>query len=304
MTREEKNKEMQDEFDYEETKEKRKEKTKKIIKISSIIIILLSLLFIHTKFIATSGIKVKEKRLTFSNIPDSFNGVKIIQFSDLQYGSNIYIENVDKLVKKINLRNPDIIIFTGDLIDETYKIKNDEIEKIIKSLKKLNANIGKYAVNGDEDNENFTTILTQAGFNVLDNNYDLIYNQKNEPILITGLSSSKTRNINKSFEYFKSDNVNKDIFTISIMHEADDIDKIIKDYKVDIAFAGGNLNGQIYIPKVGGLFTRKNATKYTKPYYKLNNTRLYISSGIGTDNIGLRLFNKPSINFIRLAKSR
>lgn len=302
MTREELNKEIQDEIEYEELKEKRKKAVKKVIKIIAIIFIISLVFIVYTKIISTNGLKVKEERIELKKIPDSFNGVKIIQFSDLQYGSTIFEEEVKSLVKKINTRNPDIVVFTGDLIDQDYKIKHEEKEKIIKELNKINANIGKYAVSGDEDKEYFNTIFTQAGFTVLDDSYDLIYNKENNPILITGLKS-ETKDIDKAFSYYKEEKSNKDIYSILIMHEPDTIDQVLNNYKVDLALSGGNLNGEIYIPKVGGLITRKDAKKYTKEYYKINDTRLYVSSGIGTDKLGIRLGTRPSINFLRLAKT-
>ncbi len=302
MTREELNKDIQDEIENEEIKEKRKKLVKKVIKIIVILFIISVIFIVYTKIISTSGLKVKEERIEIKNIPDSFNGVKIIQFSDLQYGSTIFEDELKSLVKKINKRNPDIVIFTGDLIDQDYQAKHEENENIIKELNKINANIGKYAVSGDEDKDNFNTILTQAGFTVLDDSYDLIYNKENNPILITGLKS-KTKDINKAFSYYKDEKSNKDIYSILIMHEPDTIDKVLNNYKVDLALTGGNLNGEIYIPKVGGLLTRKDAKKYTKSYYKINDTRLYVSSGVGTDKLGIRLGTMPSINFLRLAKT-
>ena len=85
------------------------------------------------------------------------------------------------------------------------------------------------------------------------------------------------------------------------MHEAVSIDEVISKYKVNLALAGGNLNGQIRFPGIGGLLTRENASKYLNEYYKISNTNLYISSGVGTDNSQIRMFNRPSINFFRLA---
>ncbi|MBP3840763.1 MAG: metallophosphoesterase [Bacilli bacterium] len=301
MTREELNKDISDEIEEEELKEKRKKIVKKVLKIILIVFSICIAFIIYTKIISTSGLKVNEKRLEISNIPESFNGVKIIQFSDLQYGSTIFEDELNSLVEKINKRNPDIVVFTGDLIDKSYKIKHEEIERIIKSLSKINSNIGKYAVNGDEDKDNFNTILTQSGFTVLDNSYELVYNGENTPILITGISSNN-KDIDKTFSYFKEEKSNKDIYNILIMHEPDTIDKVLENYKVDLALSGGNLNGEIYIPKIGGLFTRKDAKKYTKSYYEINNTKLYVSSGVGTDELGIRLGTFPSINFLRLAK--
>ena len=120
--------------------------------------------------------------------------------------------------------------------------------------------------------------------------------------MITGLSSSsKNRDIDKAFEYFNDPTSNKEIYSIVIMHEADSIDEVISKYKVNLALAGGNLNGQIRFPGIGGLLTRENASKYLNEYYKISNTNLYISSGVGTDNSQIRMFNRPSINFFRLA---
>lgn len=301
MTREELNKEMQDEIEYQEKKEKRSILIKKLLKVFIILFVITFAFILYTKYISTSGLKVKEERLELSNIPDSFDSIKIIHFSDLQYGSTIFEDELKTLVKKINETNPNIVIFTGDLIDNDYSITHKENEEIIKELSKIKADIGKYAVSGDEDTDNFNTILTQAGFTVLDNNYDLIYSSLNTPILICGISS-KNKDIEKAFSYFNEENSDKNIFNILAMHEPDTIDKIKDKYKVDIALTGGNLNGEIYIPKIGGLITRKGAKKYTKSFYQLDNTRLYVSSGIGTDKIGIRLGTVPSINFLRFAK--
>ena len=112
-------------------------------------------------------------------------------------------------------------MFTGDLIDKNYNVSHKEIEKIIKALSNLNADIGKYAVTGDEDNDNFTTILKQAGFTILDNNYDLIYNRSNNPILITGLSSSsKNRDIDKALNILMIQHqIKKFIVSLSCMKQ-------------------------------------------------------------------------------------
>lgn len=300
-TREELNKDIHDEIEYEEKKEKRKKVAKRIFKILIFIFVITTSFLLYNYFITTSGLSVNEKRIKSDKLPDNFNGSKIIQFSDLHYGSNIFIDDVKLLVKKINERNPDIVVFTGDLIEDKYKIKTEEQEKLIKELSKIDAELGKYAVSGDEDKDSFNTIFMQAGFTILDNNYDLVYKDENNPILIVGLSS-KDKDIKKAFSYYDQEGSNKEIFNILIMHEVDTIDEVMKNYNVDIALSSGNLNGMIYIPKVGGLITRKNAKKYTKDYYKIKNTNLFVSSGVGTDDIGIRLFTRQSINFIRLAK--
>ena len=302
ISREELNKDIHEEIEYEEKKEKRKKIAKRIFKVLIAIFIITLSFLLYNNYITTKGLTLNEKRVVLNNIPESFNGAKIIHFSDVHYGSNIFIDEIKELVKKVNETKPDIILFTGDLIEAKYQIKTKEQEYLIKELNKLDAELGKYAVSGDEDNETLNTILTQAGFTLLDNNYDLIYKDTNTPILITGISHNI--DIKKAFSYYADEKNDKNIFNILIMHEPDHIDQIIDKYNVNLSFNGGNLNGMIYVPKIGGLITRKNAKKYTKDHYKIKNTNMFISSGVGTDNIGIRLFTRQSINLIRLSKKK
>ena len=76
----------------------------------------------------------------------------------------------------VNERKPDIVVFTGDLIDKKYELSSEEQEKLIKELKGITATLGKYAILGDEDNEKISTIFNQSDFTILRNEYDLIYN--------------------------------------------------------------------------------------------------------------------------------
>ena len=287
-------------------KEDKKEKRKKIINTSFKITLWLSIiimsLFIIFRYIGNYGLIVKEQSLIYSSLPSSFHGIKIIQFSDLHYGTTIKTKELKKIVEKINNIRPDIIVFTGDLIDKNYSITKQETENVKELLNKMNATLGKYAVQGNHDKKNFNNIMKDTNFIVLDNSYDLIYNEGYDPILITGIGSSllKNNDIDKAFNYFNEENANQDIFTINILHEPDIIDTILEKYKVDLAFAGHSHNGQIRLPFTPALVKVKGAKKYYEEKYDINSTKLFISGGIGTSNYPFRLFNHPSINLIRL----
>ncbi len=56
----------------------------------------------------------------------------------------------------------------------------------------------------------------------------------------------------------------------------------------------------VRLPFIGAIYTPKGAKKYYKEYYKVKNTDMYISNGLGTTIMNLRLFNKPSISLYRL----
>ena len=121
-SREEKNKEKQKKFDNMELQENIKNKFILFLKIMVVVLSVILLNVLYTKYISTLGIIVNEKAIYSNSISEEFSGVKVIQFSDLHYGSTIFLDEVKSLVKLINSFKPDIIVFTGDLIDEKYKI--------------------------------------------------------------------------------------------------------------------------------------------------------------------------------------
>ena len=153
-------------------------------------------------------------------------------------------------------------------------------------------------------NFDIKNIYIQSNFTLLDNDYSIIYNESNEKIFIGGVSSYtyEKADINKTMEYF---NNNADIsYKIIMVHEGDYVDSILNNYSdINLILGGHSINGSINIPLVKRTLLPKYATKYYNKYYKVLKSDIYISNGIGVNNINFRLFNVPSINFYRLKKS-
>ena len=283
----------------EQLKETKKSKSKNIIKILFFIIFILIIILLYSRFIGTKGLKVKEYKIVNENFTDNFYGLKIVHITDLHYGNTTNNSDLKKIVDKVNLIKPDIIVFTGDLLDKD--LNNEELEEFKDILNNMKSNIKKYAVNGNHD-ENFSEILKETGFTDLNNNYDSLYNSNNSVILFSGINTNDDINdAIKNINNFLGDeqNTNKIIYKIMLMHEPDKI--LDFDYNnYDLILAGHSHNGQITIPFIGSLYKPNGSKKYYKEYYELEDTKLYISGGIGTSTLKFRLFNKPSINLYRL----
>lgn len=279
---------------------------KKFIRFLFILLLIILLLLIYCRYEGTRGLITKEYKIETNSIPSSFDGLKVLHFSDLHYLRVVDDNMLKKVVEEINLINPDIVIFTGDLIDKDFNINDKQKEQLITILKSINSKYGKYSIIGNhdyiKDKEEIETIYNESNFILLQNTYDIIYNSENEKIFLGGLDtySYDKADIDKVMNYFK-DNDNID-YKIILVHEPDYIDTITSKYDVDLVLAGHSHNGQINIPFVKNFILPYGSKKYYKNYYNVDNTPLYISSGIGESRINLRFLNKPSINFYRINK--
>lgn len=277
-----------------------------IIKFIIIFSLTISCLLLYSRFIATKGLTTKEYKITDSALADNFHGFKIVHLSDIHYGRTTNLKDLKKIVEEVNLLKPDIVVFTGDLIDKDTKLNEDVKKELVDTLNLINSTVGKYAIKGNHDTHflEWENIINEAGFKNLNDTYELIYKDGYTPLLLSGLSSIQNNSVaieerfNNISEYSKNENIT-DLYKIILIHEPDYIDNI--DYSnFNLILAGHSHNGQVRFPFIGAIILPDGAKKYYKEYYKLNNTDLYISSGIGTSEISFRLFNKPSINFYRL----
>ena len=279
---------------------------KKILKWLLIIFIIIFLTVIYARYIGTLGFDTKEYTILEKDIPEGFDGIKIVHFSDLHYNRAINITKVEKIVDEINLINPDIVVFTGDLIDRDVTLSEKDLNKLTNILLKIKAKYGKYAVMGnhdiDYDMNKVIDIYNGSNFKYLDNEYDIIYNKKNEKIFIGGLNSvtHNKDDISKMMSYFTDNKEN--MYKIILVHEPDISDKIVNDYSVNLILAGHSHNGQVRFPIIGPIYTPPYSKKYYDNYYNLDGTNLYISSGLGVSTANYRLWNRPSINFYRINK--
>ncbi len=260
-----------------------------ILKIFFILIILIVVIVLYARYINPYSFKVKEVAVTLDTLNSDYNGFKIVQFSDIHYDRTVNIDKLKKIVKEINKLNPDIVVFTGDLLDNKNLSEKDR-NNIIKYFKKINCKLFKFAVIGDYDKKYlniYKDILEESNFTLLDNTSKLVYYNSKEPLNFIGIT-----NLNNLEELYSND-----YFNITLTHKPDNIKKLSN---TPLVIAGHSLGGQFKIPFIGGIKKIKGANTYIDDYYQVNNTKLYISNGLGTQDISMRIFNTPSITLYRL----
>jgi uncharacterized protein len=247
-------------------------------------------------------------RHTFSHplIPQGFNQFKMIQFSDTHLGFQYSLEQLNKLVDRINKLKPDVVFFTGDLMDEPNKFVNSN--QIIPILLKLNAPFGKYAIYGNHDHggygtDLYDTIMNQSGFVVLKNKGIEIKLVDQTSIHIIGLDDAMLGkpNLAKAMEGLPSDS-----FKILLAHEPDLAEQVVGQ-GVHFQLSGHSHGGQVKVPFVGALITPPYSQLYQEGFYEIGDSTdplsLYVNRGLGTTRLPFRFLAKPELTIFTLKPS-
>jgi hypothetical protein len=103
--------------------------------------------FIYGMIQGRYNYKVLKYELSFEDLPEAFDGVTITQISDIHSGSFTNKEKIEYGVDLINQQKSDIMLFTGDIVNN----KADEMDNWIDVFKNLEAPLGKYSILGNHD---------------------------------------------------------------------------------------------------------------------------------------------------------
>lgn len=254
-----------------------------------IIIIILGI-FIYARFIEPNLLVVKSLNITSNT--NYNNNIRVVFFSDTHFG-NMYDESkLEDIVDKINNLNADLVVFGGDLIDSYYKFPPDT-SYIQSKLKQINASIGKYSVYGNHDygggaEKVFKEIMKNSDFTILENEIEVLSEWN---IKLIGLDDYLLGNPDKSIV----DNIDKNSYNILISHAPDIIDAMNMN-NVNFTISGHTHGGQVTVPILTKKFLPPGGKKYVKGLFDIaNNSKLYVTSGIGLTKVNFRFSNIPEI---------
>lgn len=289
----------------EETKEEEQKNHPLLNKILLNFIILILLIAAYSTLIEPQFINIKEYKVESKLIPESFHGTKIVQLSDIHYGTTINKHQLKKIVEKINNLKPDIVVFTGDLLDKNIELTETSKEELILYLSSINCTLYKYAIYGDEDldNKDYKEIITTANFTLLDNKSIPLYYKDKTPIIITGFNPMISNPTYEILNHKIDDEEITNNFKIVLTHEPDSITNFIS-YQPNLVLSGHSLGGIIDLKFTKPLLLPENSTKYYEDYQKIESTDLYVSNGLGTNSLNMRILNPPSISLYRLYKTK
>ncbi|WP_226578228.1 metallophosphoesterase [Halobacillus litoralis] len=256
----------------------------------------------YARYIEPHMLTVQAHTIENSKIPRSFHNFKILQFSDTHLGFHYDLDQFESLVQRMNKEEAEIIVFTGDLVDEpqTYGFP----PRLIELLQRLDAPLGKYWIYGNHDHggygtEKIRSVMEKSGFQLLQNEQVQIENG-NEAFTLAGLDDVMlgSPKIEETLA-----GVPEESFTILMVHEPDVAD-YYQRYPIDVQLSGHSHGGQVQLPFIGYLVTPPYAEKYVEGHYPLEqDLQLYVSRGIGTTRLPYRFLCRPEISVFQMKTS-
>lgn len=249
--------------------------------------------------------------LNFSNLPPELKGTKITLVSDIHSGPYMTESNMMKYVEVINNLNSDIILISGDHTNSN----KDEVFPLVNAYKNLYAPKGIFATLGNHDYFSDAEFISKVISNdspvkMLRNNAELL-RINGQPLLILGSDDTRDSG-NKTgpviLDYINKAEKNAKSIAASHSEDYENIKKILiyhKPYifdeidnkKFDLIATGHTHGGQVVFAKLGdkSLSIASSVSKYVSGLYSLDNSRMYVSRGIGTVGLPIRVNCPPEI---------
>ncbi|WP_330745761.1 metallophosphoesterase [Chryseobacterium sp. CP-77] len=276
----------------------------------------LSALFIDGITFGKYRHKVRRVRVNFANLPKSFKGYKIIQISDVHSGSFSDPGKLEHAIELINEQKPDLVLFTGDMVNNVA----DEFKPFIPLFSKIQAKDGKFAVLGNHDygdyvtwespaakQENLDTLIgyeKQAGFDMLRNEHRVI--EKNgEKLYILGVDNWGL----KPFPQFGKiedalQGVPESATKILMSHDPTHFDYVVKKHPANIHLTlSGHTHGMQFGLDLKNVKWSPVQYKYPKwaDLYESEGKLLYVNRGFGVLGYPGRVGVLPEITLFELS---
>lgn len=259
----------------------------------------------YAQFVEPHHLTVTNLDLRIPRLPESFNGLRIAQISDLHYGVYTGTNIVSHAVDRVNSLHPDVIVVTGDFITMskdsvpiTDRIFTD-MAVCAKLMGDLKAPLGVFACLGNHDaafdSKYVAETLASFDITVLVNSSRALQRARDR-LWIAGLDDHLGGK--PSFRKTLA-NIPAGEIVVLLVHEPDVADETAR-YPIAVQLSGHSHGAQVKVPVLERLALPPQARKYPYGYYRIANLHLYTNRGIGTIVLPYRFNAPPEITIITL----
>jgi predicted MPP superfamily phosphohydrolase len=269
-------------------------------------------LAIYSGEIERHWIEVTQAQVQLPGLPDAFDGVRLVQLSDIhmeEYTEPFFLRDA---VDKINRMQPDAVLLTGDFVSDVPRSKHFaagaawQCASILSELRcrQLYAVLGNHDVSVGE--ENIIEALTAHGITVLRNEYlpmEHFGDRTGGRIWLAGLDDPYKGDPDPDLAIPASIRNQAKEPVILMCHAPDYADDLLvtpAGRAVDLMLSGHTHGGQVRIPALGPLALPELGKKYVEGWFRFGKMQLYVNRGIGTVGLPFRFACPPEITQLTL----
>lgn len=256
---------------------------------------------LYARFVEPNLLVVRRLSFPAKRLQDD---CRVVFFTDTHFGKNKPVDSAKQLVERINRLEPDLVIFGGDLLDNYARDQEQmDLELLREQLSSIEAPGGKYAVWGNHDwgggaARIYQRFMESCGFQVLKNESLLLEEYQ---LQLLGYDDYLTGELEGQPDFIEG------VFPLLVAHEPYTA-QLLSDIPEQALILSGHTHGgqvglswiarQILPPGSGGLVRGLYAQDDAE-----HSAQIYVSSGIGTTRLPLRLLSPPEIVCIDLQSS-
>jgi hypothetical protein len=261
--------------------------------------------------------KVRKLRLILPDLPGTFDGFRIVQVSDIHTGSFLSPEPLTRAVNIINEQKPDVVFFTGDLVN----YRHEEVLQYMEILKKIEARNGVMSIFGNHDYGDYLKwgnieakeneinelrkIHSQLGWNLLWDEHIYI-EQNGEKIAVIGVQNCGSHVFSNYGSLEKAtNNINYCPVNILLSHDPSHWGREVTNKYPNINLTlSGHTHGMQFGVEIPGFKWSPIQYIYKEwaGLYQEKNQYLYVNRGLGFIGYPGRVGILPEITVIELKK--
>lgn len=263
--------------------------------------------------------RVLKYTLTYDDLPEAFDGYRITQISDIHSGSFDNREKIEYAVDLINEQQSDIIVFTGDMVNN----KSDEMKPWLETFSRLTASDGKFSVLGNHDYGDYVSWSTQTekhnnlltlmqmqkemGFDLLLNEHRYL-NRGGHRLALVGVENWGVGGFKKAGDFNKAiSGISADDFTILLSHDPSHWEHEIMSHQKHVHLTmSGHTHGMQFGIEIPGWIKWspvKWRYKYWAGIYKEMGQYINVNRGFGFLAYPGRVGIWPEITVIELKRA-
>jgi len=262
---------------------------KKLLYVVFFLVFIVIFLYVNNHWLVVSKHVYESEK-----VPVSFDGLRIVQISDLH--DALFGHNQQKLIAKVKATNPDYIFITGDVIDSNRFNLEQSLQAVrgLVELADVYYVLGNHEVATNKVSEIYEA-LSSLGVHVMANE-SAVLERNGERLAIVGIEDPLMGRSTEDMLDTATAYVPEDMLKLLLAHRPEVFSTYVNQ-EIDLVFSGHAHGGQVRIPGIGGLVAPGQGLfpKFTAGVYEEASTKMIVSRGLGNSSVPFRVFNRPEI---------